>query len=126
MLRDCFESSPEEFALKFEWRGFSGEPSSASFSAGARVLADAMFVEAEFVEQAGFRQDGQALEQSPRAWWSCTSGCEAMLCPGTSTSGPCGWRWHATTARTTRGGASRDERARTREPLLASHDHVGP
>lgn len=41
MLRDVFESSPEGFALKFEWRGVAGEPSSASFSAGARVFRQA-------------------------------------------------------------------------------------
>jgi hypothetical protein len=40
-LRDVFEGSPEEFALKFEWRGVAGEPSSASFSAGARVSRQA-------------------------------------------------------------------------------------
>lgn len=41
ILRDVFEGSPEEFALKFEWRGVAGEPSSASFSAGARVFRQA-------------------------------------------------------------------------------------
>lgn len=41
MLRDVFESSPEEFALKFEWRGVAGEATSATFSAGARVFRQA-------------------------------------------------------------------------------------
>jgi hypothetical protein len=41
ILRDVFESSPEEFALKFEWRAVAGEPSSASFSAGAQVFRQA-------------------------------------------------------------------------------------
>lgn len=40
-LRDVCEGSPEEFALKFEWRGVAGEASNASFSAGASVFRQA-------------------------------------------------------------------------------------
>lgn len=41
MLRDVFEGPSEEFALDFELHGVAGEPSNASFSAGARVFRQA-------------------------------------------------------------------------------------